>query len=265
VRGALLALLLLAVAPAGAAADGVYAGWVGAAGNGDAVVVRTDAAGTRATSAAVAFSADCDNGQYFAFHRRLALTSRRFGVAVNAGGVLDVSYRARTREGELRFAETGRLRGRFHPAVGRGSLRMTVRVLDDAGATVTTCRTGALRWRARRGAGRFYGGMTDQGEPVALTVGPRGHRVEHMAIGWHASCDTGAGIDIPSVLTDLPLIDRLFGHAQVYTDGAGGTLAIDLSGRVGPTFASGRLSIAVMTSEGETCADRMLRWRATSG
>jgi hypothetical protein len=265
VRGALLALLLALAAPAGAAADGVYAGWVGAAGNGDAVVVRTDAAGTRATSVAVAFTADCDNGQYFAFHRRLALTSRRLGVAANAGGVLDVSYHARTRDGDLVFAETGRVRGRFHPAVARGSLRMTIRVLDAAGAPYTTCRSGSLRWRARRGAGRFYGGMTDQGEPVALTVGREGHRVEHMAIGWHAACDTGAGIDIPSFLTDLPLIDHLFGHAQVYTDGAGGTLAVDLSGRVGPTFAKGRLSIAVVTSEGETCVDRMLRWRATSG
>ena len=60
---------------------------------------------------------------------------------------------------------SARYAGKLSAKRASGTLDATITVVDASGTTVTTCRTGSVRWSATRAPGRVYAGSTAQDHP----------------------------------------------------------------------------------------------------
>lgn len=260
----LTALLVLALAaPAGA---GTYAGWItipgGGAQNDDPLVFTT--AGTRVRSVVVAFRARCDNGQSVGFHQRLTV-GRTLVASRNAGGSFAASIRTGGTSGTHVFADRGAIIGTFNRSGARGTITPVIQVTDRASGAATTCSAGTLKWTARRRLGRYYGGMSSQGEPVVLTLTANRRSVYEFGIDLHGSCTPGGTMDMPDWINDFGVRNGRFGDSFRFRDKSGATHTYRWGGRLTWSAASGFVEMSIRTASGVTCRPGHLTWHLRSG
>lgn len=260
-------------AAAAAAASGTYAGWIPVAGkNNDVpIVVTTNRAGTRAQSVVLAARPRCPDGRQVAFHRRLAVRAGGPSASVlvpsrNSGGRLAATLRAAGVNESYVFTYRGSMTGSFRRTGARGTMRVTVDIADRAtGAAVMTCTTPRMRWVAHRGRGRFYGGISSQGEPVYLSLTADRRMVWDVGVEWHADCTPSGFADRPDWVTEFRVSGGRFGDVFHHNDPLRNHLDFRLRGRLTRGEASGTVRIVLTARTGEVCRTAAVSWRLRSG
>ena len=164
---------------------------------------------------------------------------------------------------------------RFRGAVASGTLSMTIRLTDKAtAAPVTTCRSGAVRWRAASAPGRVFAGLTGQGRPLVLRMNRSATRVADLRVSWIADCSGGGATDLGDDLTNFPLDPggRFGDDFTRSLDVPGGgriALAYRIHGTAGPRRASGTFGVTETDTDAggatvDTCTLAPVRWSAVS-
>lgn len=265
------------------AANAVYGG---STSKGAAIVINADKKARKLRSAVVSWTADCDNG------RRFPVAAPLKAVTAEAG--FDPGFRelATSRNKKGRFAGTqlagfdlgdsigglvASYSGKLSSKRASGKLDATITVLDRAsGETVTTCRTGSVRWSASRSPGRVYGGSTAQDHPVVVRLDAKRRTVADLLIGWESgTCKPDElFISANEDFSSFPISGGRFGDAfdQFFKpDGGGeGKVTYDITGRVAKTRASGSLRVTMTETDsaGATtaaCDSGSVSWSAASG
>ena len=284
-RAAGLAIAAVAAAAAPSPASARNAVYGGSTSAGAPIVINADKKAKSLRSAVVSWRAACDNGR--AFPVAVPLTP------VRAGAGFDPGFRelATSRNGKGRFAgdqvgafdlgeEAGLMKARY---VGKlsakrasGTLDATITVVDQAGTTVATCRTGSVRWSATRAPGRVYAGSTDQDHPVVVRVDAKRRNVSDLLFGWQSgTCKPDTMfLSVNEEFGGFPLGNGRFGDAFNTTykpdDGGEGKVAYDITGRVARTRASGTFRVGLTQTDAAgtlttACDSGSVSWSAVTG
>lgn len=165
-----------------------------------------------------------------------------------------------------RIVET--FKGRIVKGTARGTVRATLKFLDGS-----ICTTGDQRWLMRHKRSRVFGGLTSQSMPVAVELSSSGSRINHLHVGWVASCSSQGVLVIPDFLTNFNLtngaVDETF--RQDFPLDEGGVVRYDyrLVARVRGAASTGTLNVTVSqigtagTVE-ESCTTPAVTWTARS-
>jgi hypothetical protein len=193
-----IVIIVLAVVLAPAAASAAVYG--GAVTGGDPIAITVAKSG-KLKRIGIAWTAHCGSGQQYTYGGILVPAAKKPSVLVPGsdvmlGGIKKNKLTASS-VGALVFADgfsgevTQRISGKLTPTFAVGSWRASIDVLDPEGRVVDVCKTGLLRWSARRGP-TVYGGSTTQGEPVVVEVSPDRTRVSYFGFGWEGDCGDGS-------------------------------------------------------------------------
>ena len=270
-----LMALAIAATLATPASAGTFAGWLSIPGkyNDDPIVITTNAAGSVVRSVVLAARPSCPGGQAIGFHRRAVVrTSPGSGTTLiasrNRAGHFAATLRGAGENDTYTFADGGAMTGSFSRHAAHGTLRIAIGVTDRAtGATVMTCTTPRMHWKARRERGRIYGGITAQGEPVYVSLTRNRRMVYELGVDWHADCTPSGFSDRADWLTDFAIRPGTgrFGDSFGFTAPGSNRIRGRLIGRLTRKAASGTLSISVTAPGGTVCSSETFGWRATSG
>jgi hypothetical protein len=281
--GAVAALVTLGAAPGALAAKPVFGG---STSGGEAIVLYTNKAAKKLSSAVIAWRAKCADGQGLPETSQVTPTTTSPGFSPGAEDLV-VSRNAKGRfSGTQLFglnfdnasaAVTVTLTGRLGAKAATGTLSAEATILDNAtGNTVTTCRTGRLRWKASRAPGRIYGGKTSQGAPFVAKVDAKRKRVTDVLVSWEtSSCTPDGYIRYPEQLGNFPLASTgRFGDTWDDTvkdpDGGMTHYGYKLAGRLARSSARGTLQVAVTAADAAgattmSCDSGGVSWKATTG
>jgi hypothetical protein len=273
-----------AAAPAPAlAGSAVYGGSTSA---GAAIVIKADKKAKKLRSAVVSWKANCDDGRRFPVAVPLkAVTAepgftpgfRELATSRNGKGRF-----AGTQVGSLNMGDSGGLltasySGKLTKTRATGTLDATITVVENAtGNTITTCRTGSVRYSASRSPGRVFGGSTSQDHPVVVRLDARRRKVADLLFGWEsATCKPDdLYLSVDEKFGDFALGGGNFGDAfnvGYSPDGGGeGKVAYDISGRVARTRANGRVRVNLTETDATgavttACDSGIVPWEAISG
>jgi hypothetical protein len=278
----LAATTSLALAPSALAKTAVFGGSTRA---GDPIVLTADAKAKKLRGIVIAWDAPCADGTYFGTGS--ALTPIQLPPSATPG----VHDLVTSRNGKGRFAgsqlvafdmgsgsvgmATIDVAGKLRPGRASGTLSATVDILDAAGKSGGTCKSGRVKWTASRAPGRLYAGRTAQEEPVVVRVDKRRKRVSDMRVGWEtASCQPPGSMRISEWFTDFPVRGGAFGDAfsQSYPADGGGqfTYSYTLKGSVARRASQGTLSVQVKQTDATgavaaTCDSGSVSWQAKTG
>jgi hypothetical protein len=172
-------------------------------------------------------------------------------------------------------AITETLRGTVRRGSAHGTYSATLVMRNaDTGATVRTCRTGAVRWEARSKPGRVYAGLASSGEPLVVERSPDGGRVRVLWVAWTAPCPSGGAFEIGEGVTNFTISKRgRFGdrwsHEEKRDDGGTDVRTYTFDGSVGAAAASGTFGVQITRKDAagattETCESPLARWTARS-
>jgi hypothetical protein len=164
---------------------------------------------------------------------------------------------------------------RFRGAAASGTLSMTIGLTDKAtAAPVTTCRSGAVRWRAASAPGRVFAGLTGQGRPLVVRLNRSATRVADLHVSWIADCSGGGATDLGDDLTNFPLdpsgrFGDDFTRALDLPGGGRSSFAYRIHGTAGPRRASGTFGVIETDTDAagataDTCTLAPVRWSAVS-
>src|SRR4051812_14635959 len=247
----------LGAAPGALAASSVFGGTTS---SGEAIVITADKTVAKLKSAVIAWEAQCGDGMTLPLSS--AVTASKGSPGFSAGpNTLIVSRNGKKRfSGVQKFALQSddsaltaevKLAGKLRPKAATGTLSANATIIDkSSGATLTTCHTGHVRWKASRAPGRVYGGKTAQDEPVVGKVDARRKRVTDVLVGWGSSCQPSGYIGYPEQLSNFPLASS-GGFGDTWDDTVkmddGGTRTFDytLRGRLARRSGAGTLRVAV--------------------
>ena len=127
--------------------------------------------------------------------------------------------------GELAGLMSASYAGKLTGKRASGTLSATITVVDQAsGNTVTTCRTGSVRWSATRAPGRVFAGSTAQDHPVVVRVDAKRRKVSDLIFGWqseHLQARLACSSASTRTSADFPLSSGRFGDAFKLTYIAG--------------------------------------------
>ena len=264
---------ILALSGAGTAlATGTYAGWLTIDGsdNDDPMVLTTDVSGSQVAWVGMALRPQCPDGRSYPLHHKLPVRAvdgpgAELIASHNDAGQLSAVLHALTFDDTHRYTESGTFAGAFGPTSARGTLKITIAVSDrQTHKRVMTCRTPRLHWTLRRKLGRFYGGMTSQGEPTVMTLSSNRKRVQDFGVDFHARCWPSGFGDLPDWSTNFRIRAGHFGDTFSFPDDFGNLRQYGLSGRVSPQRATGTIDITV-TAPDVLCPTGRLRWHMRSG
>jgi hypothetical protein len=285
-RAAGIAIAAAAVTAAPAPAHAANAVYGGSTSAGAAIVVKADKQAKRLRSAVVQWRAACDDGRGFPIAGELRPAGADPGFQAGFGELQT------SRNGKGRFAGTqlgafdlgdqiGVLRSTYAGKLAKqragGTLSATIEIIDRASeATVTTCRTGSVRWSATRSPGRVYGGSTSQDFPIVVRLNSGRRAVADLLYGWEsATCKPDDGFwSVAEHFGGFPLPGGRFGNAfdQVFQldDGGERKFAYDITGRVAKTRASGTVRANVTDTDAagtvtSACDSGTVSWSAATG
>jgi hypothetical protein len=283
VASALAAAFSLFVVPPTFAASGVFGG---STGDGEAIVLTTDAKAKKLRTAVIAWRAQCADGRFFPLGIELTAVSRRAGftpshddlvVSRNAKGRFAGTQIAAVDMGEQVAPISVELSGKLRSGRASGRLRATVSVVERAtGTELTTCDTGSVKWSASRDAGRIFGGKTSQDEPVVVRLDRKGKRVADLLMSWESStCEPpDRFVRFPESWSGFAVKARRFNESFEDTfatdDGGRIAFAYDLAGTVRRRSVSGTLQVTVAATDAAgaptmTCDSGAVDWRASTG
>jgi hypothetical protein len=284
-RAAGLAIVAVVAAGAPSPASARNATYGGSTSAGAPIVINADKKAKSLRSAIVSWRAACDDGRGFPV--AMPVTA----VKSESGFVPGIRELATSRNGKGRFAgihvgafNMGDLAGLMTASYGgklsgkraSGTLTATITVVDQAGNTVTTCRTGSVRWSATRAPGRVYAGSTAQDHPVVVRVDAKRRKVSDLMFGWQSgTCKPDdVFLSVNEDFSDFPLGSGRFGDAfnTSYTPGEGGSgkVAYDITGRVARTRASGSFRVGLTETDAAgnvttACDSGSVSWSAVTG
>lgn len=283
VASALAAAFSLIFAPPTFAASGVFGGSTAA---GEPIVLKTDAKAKKLRSAAIGWRAECADGRFFPFGAELTAVANEPGFTPNPDELL-TSKNAKGRFagtqmgvmdlGELVAPISIELAGKMRSGRASGTLRATVSIVDKAtGAELTTCETGSQKWSASRDAGRIYGGMTSQDQPVVVRLDRKGKRVGDLIIAWETStCEPpDRFLRVPESFTGFAVRSRRFSGSfddTVSTDDGGRiAFAYNVAGKVSRRSIAGTLTVNLTGTDAAgatslTCDTGAVSWRTSTG
>jgi hypothetical protein len=238
-----------------------------------------------ASPAFVSWAAACDDGDRFPVAVPLSVAKSEPGF--------DPGFRelATSRNGKGRFAGvqvggfdmgelagllSARYAGKLSAKRASGTLEATITVIDRAGTTVTTCRTGTVRWSATRAPGRVYAGTTAQDHPVVVRVDAKRRQVSDLLFGWQSGTCKPESLFISTSeqFGGFPLGNGRFGDAfnMTYAPGEGGEgkVSYDITGRVARTRASGTFRVGLTETDPAgnvtaACDSGSVSWSAVTG
>lgn len=287
--GAMLSLAILALSPAAAAgAEKLTPGLVygGMTSQDSPFVLKLRRGGRSVDQAAIIISATCSDGQSLQASETLTFeddTPSFIGLGQHffPNGRLSKRHAFNSAGlGSERFGAhlgvvTEKIKGRIKSnGAASGTYSATVALIDNQGATAATCNTGILRWTTRSAQGRIYAGSTSQDQPVVIELDKQRKMVTDLLVGWGAACTPSGSWLIGEHFIRFPISVGRFGDAFRQSgdiDGGGKrSFAYAISGRVGKTKASGRLSVKVNDTDVTgaatfRCRTGSLTWSATSG
>jgi hypothetical protein len=167
---------------------------------------------------------------------------------------------------------TERIRGTVRRGVARGTYSSTLVMTDETtGATVRTCRSGAVTWRARSAPGRIYAGEFDSGLPLVLERTQDGRRLRVLWVAWSAACQHGGGYEVGEGLSNFAIArnGRFGDRWSDEEDGGARVFEYSLDGSVGAGRASGTFGVSVTEKDAagattDTCTSPPDRWTARS-
>jgi hypothetical protein len=249
----------------------------------DPIALQVARGGRALTSALLDVETACDNGADYtwggpaSFAAALPATPGEANVfapaKVSRSGAFSADGRTRSSFGDTVGLVTEHIAGRLRRGKGRGTLDVTIEVSDQAGAHVTTCRSGAQRWTARSKAGRVYAGLTSDGGPVVVERSSNGGKVSTFWVAYVAPCQPSGAAVIGEGLTDFPISDGSFGDRwtddEKNADGSSTHFEYRLGGDVGKTRMSGifEARLTDMDPSGapiHTCDTTQMSWSARS-
>jgi hypothetical protein len=274
------AALGVSAAPANAT-EGIYGGTTR---GGEALVLRTDKAGTRVRSAVVAWSARCDNGSLYhgwtdarAVKRSPVLDRTRMVMRRNRAGRFRGEMLSIDGLGEHYGSVEVTVEGRLRRGRASGTLRAEAQVFDAAAMELlTSCRTGPVRWTAARDAGRIFAGATSQDEPFVARFDGARSRVTDVFVGWHThDCAPPAALRLGDNFVNFAVDRRgrwggAFDHEEALDDGSRMTLDYAFRGTLRRTSARGTLSVGFRQADAAgtetmSCKTGTIRWTAATG
>jgi hypothetical protein len=157
---------------------------------------------------------------------------------------------------------TEQLQGTLRGRSARGTYSATLVMRHtDTGATITTCQSGSVSWKARSAPKRLYAGVTTDGLPLVLERSRRKVKIAYIA--WTAPCPSGGAWEIGEGLTNFPIAangrfgDRWDDPPRAYS----------FRGRIRGSRASGTFGVEVLRLNGdsiELCKSPPARWTARS-
>ena len=279
---AITAVAVVTPAPA-LARNAVYGGSTSA---GAAIVLNADKKAKKLHSAVVAWRARCDDGTGFPVSAELTAVKTEAGFTP---GFHDLATK-RNAKGRFTGVQLGALSlgdslavvkasyaGKLSKTRAGGTLDATITIADRAsGATVTTCRTGTVRWSASHSPGRVYGGSTSQDQPIVVRLDAKRRNVADLLYRWESSTckPDDLYLNADEDFGDFPLSGGHFGDAfdMGYTPDQGGTgkVSYDITGRVTRSRASGtvRANLTETDPAGAVtaaCDSGIVPWEAVSG
>ena len=284
-RAAGLAIVAVVAAGAPSPASARNAVYGGSTSAGAPIVIAADKKAKSLRSAVVSWRAACDDGDRFPVAMPLTvakaepgfrpgfreLATSRNGKGRFAGvqvGALDM--------GDLAGLLTASYSGKLSAKRSNGKLEATITVVDQDGNTVTTCRTGSVRWSATRSPGRVFAGSTVQDHPVVVRVDAKRRNVSNLLFGWQSgTCKPDTMfLSVNEDFSNFPLGSGKFGDAfnMTYTpdEGGEGKVAYDITGRVAKTRASGTLRVGLTETDAAgnvttACDSGSVSWSAVTG
>jgi hypothetical protein len=172
-------------------------------------------------------------------------------------------------------AITETLRGTIRRGIAHGTYSATLVLRDtDTGATVRTCRSGAVRWDARSAPGRVYAGQSSDGQPLVIERSRNGRKVTILWVAFTAPCQGGGAFEIGEGLTNFTISES--GHfgdrwtdEEKRDDGGSDVRAYTFDGTAGASRASGIFGVQVTQKDAagavtDTCDSPVAAWTARS-
>jgi hypothetical protein len=276
-------LLNRPVAIAAAAKKPVAAVYGGHTSQFDPIGLRVARGGRALSSVLLDVETTCDNGAGYtwagpaSFAAAPPATPGEANVftpaKVSRAGAFSADGRALASFGDTVGLVTEHIAGRLRRGKGRGTLDVTIDVSDQAGAHVTTCHSGGLRWTTRSKPGRVYAGLTSAGGPVVVERSNDGRKVNTFWVSYAAPCQPGGAAVIGEGLTNFLISEGSFGDRwtddEKADDGSSTHFEYVLDGDVGKTRASGvfRARLTDTDPSGapkDTCDTAQVSWSARS-
>jgi hypothetical protein len=274
--GAMLIVLIvasaLAITPAWAAksrskpkpvATGTVDG--GTTSEGNPLVLKLGSDRRRIVSAVLQVDLTCAGGSKFTYYGRATFkaiepTSPDPETTVFApntlsptGAISEVGSGLELTPGVV-ITFTGKLTGRVRGNSAGGALTARVVFGDPkTGDPITSCQASALRWTATSAPRRVFAGQTSQGLPVVVEESATATVVDHLLIGWMATCGADGsltvGDDVPALTLDatgvfdrtLP-VDLTSGSQSIHVQEA-------VHGQLSATQATGTVDVTLALSD----------------
>ena len=284
-RVAGLAIVAVAAASAPSAASARNAVYGGSTSAGAPIVINADKKAKSLRSAVVSWRAVCDDGRRFPLAVAITVAKaepgflpgfRELATSRNGkgkfAGIQAGSFGLGDQSGLMAASYAGKLSAKR----ASGTLEATITVVDQAGTTVATCRTGSVRWSATRAPGRVYAGSTAQDHPVVVRVDAKRRNVADLLFGWESgTCKPDdVFLSVNERFGDFPLANGRFGDAFNTTyapdEGGEGKVAYDITGRVARTRASGSFRVGLTETDPAgtlttACDSGSVSWSAVTG
>jgi hypothetical protein len=268
----------LAGAPSAWAASAVYGG---SARGGEAIVVQADRHAAKVKSLVVAWDANCDSGKILANSDVLSV-----GGVATSGLQMSRNRRGRFAGTQTSSASLGAngtalmvvsLRGTLRPTRASGTIAAVVKIVDQTGNQLDSCKSGTLPWWASRAAGRVYAGSTSQQEPVVVKLNRKRRKATDVLIGWHTATCTPPDqfLSFGEHFDNFPLSARgAFGGSftQSFPMDGGGKIdfSYQLNGSIGKRQGHGTFRVNATATDGTgatalTCDSAPISWKAVTG
>jgi hypothetical protein len=279
-----VAVALTSAAPAAAAPTAIYGGHTSYYAP---FSLRVGANGAKLTSMLLQVDFRCDDGAGASWSGRAEFES--FEPATISPGDNVLTPARISRRGTFRAigkaaayygedntgAITETLRGTIRRGTAHGTYSATLVVRNtDTGATVRTCRSGAVRWDARSAPGRIYAGQSSDGQPLVIERSRNGRRVTILWVAFSAPCQGGGAFEIGEGLTNFPISKSgRFGDSwndeEKRDDGGSVARAYTFDGTVGAAGAAGTFGVRITEKDAggavtDTCESPAAHWTARS-
>jgi hypothetical protein len=280
-----MALALTAAAPAAAAPTAIYGGHTSFYAP---FSLRIAANGSKLTDMLLQVDFECDDGSGASWSGRASFQSFKPATVEPGHNVFTPARISRrgtfraTGQAAATYGPDGKLgtiaeelRGTVRRGTAHGTYSATLVIRNaDTGATVKTCRSGAVRWEARSAPGRVYAGLSSSREPLVIERSRNGHKVTILWVAFTAPCQSGGAFEVGLGLSNFTISSSgRFGDRwtdeEKRDEGGTDVRAYTFEGSVGAARASGTFGVQITQKDAagattETCESPVAHWTARS-